>query len=95
MFEDTESILQRYRSAGSLEGMSIEEDGSALLADMLWHEYCRSRRCGTISQPGPMHIFGPLIKHRVDPALFDWTHRCVMCGRRNHAGIDCTHQIPA
>jgi hypothetical protein len=57
--------------------------------DLLRFEYCRSRRRGTVSQPGPLPYFGPLTIITVDPQLADWPHRCVECGSREHCGKDC------
>ena len=57
----------------------------------------RSRVRGTMTQPGPLPFFGPVTErnaYKETAGLVEWPHRCVVCGRRDHAGIDCTHHIP-
>lgn len=54
------------------------------------HDLERSRRHGTINRPGPLPFFGPVTQ--IEAVQFteqNTPHRCVECGSRDHAGIDC------
>lgn len=51
------------------------------------HDLERSRR--VLDKP----YFGPVTVRNVNPHTTDWPHRCSECGRRTHAGIDCTYQV--
>lgn len=50
-------------------------------AQLLERRFWTTGRDGTVA--------GPVTRRRVNPATHDWPHRCVVCGRRDHAGIDC------
>jgi hypothetical protein len=52
------------------------------------HDLERSRRHGTMNNPGPQPYFGPVNTYHVD-VDYEFPHRCIECGRRDHAAVDC------